>query len=89
MKPESIKRVTGPSSAAEIWRLERRIPLTFILAAAAQVLALIIWAVWLEARVAALEVEQPTLRNLSERFARIEERMDAVREELVRLRMKK
>lgn len=84
MKPETIRRVSG--AVAEPWRVEKRVPIAVIFAVAMQIFTLVVWGAWLEARVATLERGRMQEASLPERFARLEERMDAVREDLVRLR---
>lgn len=88
MKPDPLPRVSGPATPPEPsgWRLERKIPVTLVLAALAQLVALVAWATWLEARVTAMETGAHDLRGLSASFARLEERIEGVRQEISLLR---
>lgn len=85
MKPEPLKRLSGPAPA-EVWRLERRVPLALLAALLLQLLTLVAWATWLEARVDRVEHGLNAVSGAGEKFARIEERLEGVRGEIVLLR---
>lgn len=68
------------------WRLDRRIPLAVIIVMALQVVAALMWATQLDARVVTLEHMNPDSRTIGETLARLEERLDAMRGDIGDLR---
>lgn len=81
MKPISRIGTPDPEPPAQGWQLERRIPLTLVFALVMQGAGLVIWGTYLQARVDALAAA-----DVVPRLVRIEERLDAVRDELKLLR---
>lgn len=93
-----MKRITPITAAARAappptppyappgWQVERRIPPALIIAAISQLCALVAWAVYLDARVAHLEADAPIPTQLAERFVRIEERLEGLREDIGELK---
>ncbi len=64
------------------WRLDRRIPAIVILTLVIQMSGIIIWATELNARVYAVEQQSISSAVLNEKFARLEERLDAVKQNI-------
>lgn len=95
MMNESLGRLSVSQENAETrkeegvntrWRIDRRIPVALLIAICVQLASALIWATYLEARVSLLEKETSTTPQLSQQYARLEERMDAVREEVGNIR---
>lgn len=87
MRQEQWQRLS-PSGAEQQpgWRLERKIPLTLFCALIGQCVGLVIWATHLEARLEAVERAEGEQTGLNEKFARLEERIDALRGDVGQLR---
>lgn len=68
------------------WVLERKVPVAVITIFFIQVITVIVWATQLAARVE--HVEQKALSNevASEKFARLEERLEHIREDITIIR---
>jgi Tfp pilus assembly protein PilO len=58
------------------WRVDKRIPLAVIIAMFLQIAGILIWATQLDARVESIEHRTLADASLSEKFARLEERME-------------
>ena len=70
----------------EHWRFDKRIPIAVILAASVQLAGAVVWATQLDARVESLENNSVVESGLSEKFVRLEERLDSVRQNLMTVR---
>ena len=70
----------------EHWRLDKRIPIALLITIVLQVGAVLIWATQLDARVNQLEQYTMADSGLNEKFARLEERLDSVKQNLVGVR---
>lgn len=68
------------------WRFDKRVPLALLFMVVAQLVTLVAWATYLEARVSALESGSNDARQVVERLGRLEERIDAVRGDIALLR---
>lgn len=64
------------------WKLDRRIPIAVIVALLLQLAGALIWATELDARVSGIERQSLGSSGMSERFARMEERLDNVRQDM-------
>lgn len=62
------------------WKLDRRIPIAVIGALVMQMMGAIIWVTELDARVSYVENQSLGNINANEKFARLEERLDAIRQ---------
>jgi Tfp pilus assembly protein PilO len=62
------------------WKLDRRIPIAVIVTLAMQIIGALIWATELDARVSSIEQQSVTSSTANEKFARLEERLDGIRE---------
>lgn len=71
------------------WRIDKRIPISALIMVIVQMVMLISWASYLEARVSNNESAVVNLSNMNEKLARIEERVDGIREELKLMRGKR
>ena len=60
----------------------RRIPLAVIITLLVQCIGAVIWATQLDARVAAMEEQSVSTVVLNEKFARLEERLDNMKQDL-------
>ena len=69
-----------------VWYLDRKISLTLVVMLFVQIVAVITWATYLEARVKGLEVNTQPMTTLLERFARLEERIDFVRADIAQIK---
>lgn len=63
-----------------------RLPLTLIVTLLTQLVAIAGWASYLDARVASLELMRPDAAQLADRFARVEERLQNVRDDIAFIR---
>ena len=70
----------------EHWRFDKRIPMAVIIMLALQILGAIIWATQLDARVNQLESLTVETSQVNEKFARLEERLDFMKQNLVTVR---
>ncbi len=61
------------------WKIDRRIPLAMIMTVLMQMAGGLIWATQLNARVRQVEQQAGANITLSERFARLEERLENVK----------
>jgi len=68
------------------WKLDRRIPVAVVIALFMQMMGAIVWATSIDARVN--QIEQNTMGGAfaSEKFARIEERLEHLKEDIVIIR---
>jgi len=64
------------------WRLDRRVPLTVLVALLVQFAAAIVWATQLDARVDMIERHAMDGSGLSVRFARLEERLEFLKQDM-------
>jgi FKBP-type peptidyl-prolyl cis-trans isomerase (trigger factor) len=64
------------------WKVERRIPLSLVMMILAQMAAMLVWATQLDARVGDMERNSGNAFALNEKFARLEERLDNVRQNM-------
>lgn len=69
------------------WRLDKRVPLIFVLTFFLQAAMVIIWAAQLDLRVGVLEKQTEPVQA-GDRLARIEERMDGLRKDNEQIRQK-
>ncbi len=72
-RPQDIK--------ADYWKIDKRIPLLFIMTLIIQLAVIVVWATQLDARVGRIELQSNDTNNLPERFARLEERLDNVKQD--------
>src|SRR5579885_764923 len=87
MRQEHLRRLSPPAADTPgAWRLERKIPLTLFSALVGQCVGLIVWGTYLEARLEAVEHAQAEQAGLNEKFARLEERIDALRGDIAQMR---
>lgn len=63
------------------WTLDRRVPVAVIVTLFMQLAAALIWATELDARVASIESQNIGSANWNEKFARLEERMENMRQD--------
>lgn len=70
------------------FRVERRIPLMLFITLGMQIAATLMWATYLEARVTSLETHAIEPITNSERFARLEERIAFIQEDVALIRRK-
>lgn len=68
------------------WFLEKRITLPLLITLAVQFVSIVMWATYLDARVTALESAHGDAKGVSVQLGRLEERVEAVRGELVIIR---
>lgn len=68
------------------WQIDRRVSFAFLLSLLIQLLTLVIWATYLEARVGSLELSHGRDIAVPERLARLEERVEAVRQDVAFIR---
>ena len=66
----------------EHWTLDRRIPIAVIITLLMQMIGALIWATELDARVGAIEKQNSGMGNVIEKFARLEERLDQVKDDM-------
>lgn len=64
------------------WKLDRRIPIAVITALLMQIFAAVIWVTELDARVNNIESQSIGTAAVNERFARLEERLESLKESL-------
>lgn len=67
---------------ADKWKIDRRVPVAVILAFILQIAGALIWATELDARVSHMERESGTFTGVTEKFVRMEERMENMRQDL-------
>lgn len=65
-----------------VWRLDTRIPVAVLISCLLQVAGALIWATQLDARVNTLEERTLDGKGLNEKFARLEERLDFMKQDL-------
>lgn len=70
----------------EHWRFDKRIPIALLLSLLLQLAGALVWATQLDARVDSLEQTAMAGSGLSEKFARLEERLDSVKQNIVTVR---
>ena len=70
----------------EHWRFDKRIPIALLITVMLQVAGALIWATRLDARVGRLEQDTLADSGLNEKFARLEERLDSMKQNLVGVR---
>lgn len=63
-------------------KFERRIPVAVILTLLVQMGGALIWAAQLDARVDSIEIKHVDDRHLNEKFARLEERLDFLKQDI-------
>lgn len=68
------------------WSIDRRIPISVMGVFGIQLVMLISWATYLEARVGHLESQAAHNSRISEQLARIDERVEGVRQEISLIR---
>ena len=66
----------------ERWTLERRIPLTLLVMLVLQLAATVVWASQLDARVDGIEKHYLASNGLGEKFTRLEERLEFLKQDL-------
>lgn len=66
---------------ASRWQLDRRIPLAIVLTLLMQLAGALFWAAQLDARVIRVEQQSLGIAQLNVRFARLEERLDNVKQD--------
>lgn len=66
---------------ANNWQFDRRISLAIILTLFMQFGGAVFWAAQIDARVMRIEQQTQTMPRLNERFARLEERLDNVKQD--------
>lgn len=71
-----------PSDNELTWKIIRRIPLTVIFMLLFQLGGALIWATQIDARVGTIEQQSISSAELNEKFARLEERLDNMKEDL-------
>lgn len=64
------------------WTLDRRIPFAVILTMVMQIVAALVWATQLDARVNNVEAKITTDAGLSEKFARLDERLEGMKQNI-------
>jgi len=69
------------TTAKKCWRLDKNIPIAVIIAFILQVIGAIIWITELDARVSNVEHQSTLLAPANEKFARLEERLDHIKED--------
>lgn len=65
----------------ERWKIDKRIPLAVIITLLVQLAGTLIWATQLDARVNHIEQQSTGNYSLNERFGRLEERLDNVKQD--------
>ena len=70
----------------EYWRLEKRVPLALLLSLLLQLAGGLIWASQLDARVEQLEQSSMARSGLNEKFGRLEERLDSLKQNILVMR---
>jgi hypothetical protein len=68
------------------WMLDKRIPLSVLLAICVQAVAVLVWAAQLDGRVFTLEKQLGTTVQMQEKVGRIEERLQGVKEDVQSIR---
>ena len=68
------------------WRFDRRIPVALVFSIVLQLASGLIWATQLYARVGQLEESHVDDAALNEKFARLEERLDFMKQNIVSVR---
>ena len=63
------------------WMVDRRVPIAVIVTLLVQMGGALVWATQLDARVADMERASITGANLNEKFARLEERLDNMKQD--------
>ncbi|MCE2926471.1 MAG: hypothetical protein LW823_02325 [Rickettsiales bacterium] len=76
------------SEEKQHWTVERKIPIAVIIALFIQMLAAVIWATELAARVETIEQHFLSSSVANERFARLEERLEYIHENVTIIRRK-
>jgi Tfp pilus assembly protein PilO len=64
------------------WMVERRVPVVVIITLMVQMGGALVWATQLDARVGDMERETLSSSGLNEKFARLEERLDNMKQDL-------
>lgn len=64
------------------WHIDRRIPITLLVMLLLQMIGAIIWATQLDARVNNVESQAGNAMGLSEKLARIDERLENMRQDV-------
>lgn len=68
------------------WRIDRRIPIVVIIALVMQAIGAIVWATELDARVNNIEQQSINGAIANEKFARLEERLESLKENIYAIR---
>jgi Tfp pilus assembly protein PilO len=68
------------------WRIDKRVPVAVILTMFIQIAGILIWAAQLDARVGNMERQVIGETSLNEKFARLEERLENMKQDIVSLR---
>lgn len=64
------------------WKIDRHIPVAVILTLLIQVGGVLIWATQLDARVSGIEQQAISSNTLNEKFARLDERLDNMKQDI-------
>jgi hypothetical protein len=64
------------------WRLDKRVPVAVIVAMLLQLAGILIWATQLDARVSSMEQQMVGSPALGEKFARLEERLEYMKQDV-------
>jgi hypothetical protein len=68
------------------WKLDRRIPLAVIIMLLLQIASALVWATQLDARVSHMEHQSISIISVNEKFIRLEERLDNMKQDMVYIR---
>jgi len=68
------------------WTVDRRVPIAVIVTLLIQMGGALVWATQLDARVGDVERQEITSANLNEKFARLEERLDDMKQNLAAMK---
>ena len=68
------------------WMLDRRVPIAVILTLLVQMGGALVWATQLDARVAEVERQATGYSSLNEKFARLDQKLDDVQQNLAAVR---
>ncbi len=70
----------------EKWRMDRRVPVAVMIMLLMQVGGVLVWATQLDARVSGIERQAITTGMLNEKFTRLDERLDNMKQDLSEVR---
>lgn len=68
------------------WLIERRIPMALLVTLCVQIATALIWATQLDARVSHVEQQGMGAVTMGEKFARLEERLDFLKQNITTMR---